>query len=321
MDGRMLKALWGLCLATALLPAQAREVSYIHTDALGSPVAETDANRNVVARFEYEPYGRRIGTGNDDKPGYTGHVMDAATGLVYAQQRYYWAEGGIFLSVDPVTAFSSPVGQFHRYRYAANNPYRFTDPDGRIIQSKWVDWTHDQEGPLIPGRGSCQLANACLGGGDRKERPYDENLKGVQDKYPQVTTEMADAAFDRFAVDNPLSSMSRGREWAWEMENGGLTPSREGAAGKVAWQPMIGVTQALGHTHGQGSNWYLRYFSADDVAAAKIVGVPVFLANPHGDFRVFVPGMRLNGKVSEGLLRGGAAAGALLCEDCVPTGE
>jgi hypothetical protein len=60
MDGRMLKLLWGLCLATALLPAQAQEVFYIHTDALGSPVAETDANRNVVARFEYEPYGQRL---------------------------------------------------------------------------------------------------------------------------------------------------------------------------------------------------------------------------------------------------------------------
>jgi hypothetical protein len=47
------------------------------------------------------------------------------------QQRYYDSELGVFLSVDPVTAYENPIGQFHRYRYADNNPYTFTDPDGR----------------------------------------------------------------------------------------------------------------------------------------------------------------------------------------------
>ena len=47
------------------------------------------------------------------------------------QQRYYDPQIGRFLSVDPVTALSSPVGMFNRYKYAANNPYRFADPDGR----------------------------------------------------------------------------------------------------------------------------------------------------------------------------------------------
>jgi RHS repeat-associated protein len=132
LSRRMPKALWGLCLATALLPAQAQEVYYIHTDALGSPVAETDANRNVVRRYEYEPYGQRLNGGNDDKPGYTGHVMDAVTGLVQMEQRYYDPESGRFLSVDPVTALDNgDMRHFNRYAYAYNNPYKFTDPDGR----------------------------------------------------------------------------------------------------------------------------------------------------------------------------------------------
>ena len=46
-------------------------------------------------------------------------------------QRYYDPGIGRFLSVDPVTANGNTGGNFNRYKYANNNPYRFTDPDGR----------------------------------------------------------------------------------------------------------------------------------------------------------------------------------------------
>ena len=110
----------------------ATTLSYQHTDALGSAAAATDASRMVTQRSEYEPYGDLLNRGNDDRPGYTGHVMDAETGLTYMQQRYYDPGIGMFLSVDPVTAYGNPVGQFHRYRYASNNPYKYKDPDGRF---------------------------------------------------------------------------------------------------------------------------------------------------------------------------------------------
>ena len=106
-------------------------VTYIHTDALGSVVAESDANGNVIKRYDYEPYGAVVGGQVTDGPGYTGHVSDSATGLSYMQQRYMDPQLGVFLSVDPVTAYDQPVGQFNRYRYANGNPYRLTDPDGR----------------------------------------------------------------------------------------------------------------------------------------------------------------------------------------------
>lgn len=114
-----------------VLPARAQTVTYIHTDALGSVVAESDANGNVIKRYDYEPYGAVVGGEVTDGPGYTGHVSDAATGLSYMQQRYMDPQLGVFLSVDPVTAYQQPMGQFNRYRYANGNPYKFTDPDGR----------------------------------------------------------------------------------------------------------------------------------------------------------------------------------------------
>jgi RHS repeat-associated protein len=58
-------------------------------------------------------------------------VNDADTGLVYMQQRYYDPIAGRFLSQDPVTTDAATGSAFNRYAYAQNNPYRYTDPDGR----------------------------------------------------------------------------------------------------------------------------------------------------------------------------------------------
>ncbi|MDV3468126.1 Ig-like domain-containing protein [Stenotrophomonas sp. C3(2023)] len=117
----------------------AMSYSYIHVDALGSPVAVTDAAGQVVERTHYEPYGNPMSSVSD-APGYTGHVMDAETGLSYMQQRYMDPQLGVFLSVDPVTAYESPIGMFNRYRYASGNPYRYTDPDGRCDTSFCEFW-------------------------------------------------------------------------------------------------------------------------------------------------------------------------------------
>lgn len=125
---------WMLVMACAGVgSAHAQTVEYIHTDALGTPVAVTDANRNVIERSEYEPYGMLLNRPLTDGPGYTGHVSDAATGLSYMQQRYYDSSIGRFLSVDPIAANGNNGGNFNRYWYASNNPYKFTDPDGRYV--------------------------------------------------------------------------------------------------------------------------------------------------------------------------------------------
>ncbi|AGH77355.1 RHS repeat-associated core domain-containing protein [Xanthomonas citri pv. citri] len=120
----------GLLLVSASAVAQTT-VEYIHTDALGSPVAVTNASGQVVERTFYEPYGAQVDGTPDDGPGFTGHVEDAATGLIYMQQRYYDPAIPRFLSVDPMTVDTSSGANVNRYWYAANNPYRFTDPDGR----------------------------------------------------------------------------------------------------------------------------------------------------------------------------------------------
>lgn len=132
---RVVRAMLRVTAAAAIslliaLSASAQTIRYVHTDGLGSVVLTTDKDRNIVERNEYEPYGSLLNRPLTDGPGYTGHVMDASTGLTYMQQRYYDQGLGLFLSVDPVTV-NSVASNFNRYWYANNNPYKAIDPDGR----------------------------------------------------------------------------------------------------------------------------------------------------------------------------------------------
>jgi RHS repeat-associated core domain len=130
IGGRLVKLLWLLPVALPL-HAAAETVEYFHTDALGTPIAVTDASGNLIETSEYEPYGKLLNRPLTDGPGFTGHVQDATTGLTYMQQRYYDQSIGRFLSVDPVGTDSNAGTGFNRYVYSSNNPYKFIDPDGQ----------------------------------------------------------------------------------------------------------------------------------------------------------------------------------------------
>jgi RHS repeat-associated protein len=123
----MLASLW-LCAAVT----HAGTVTYVYTDPQGTPLAEADASGNITARFEYTPYGVSVSSmgAAPNGVGYTGHVNDPETGLVYMQARYYDAEVGRFLSVDPVGPSAGSPFSFNRFSYVNNNPIVNIDPDG-----------------------------------------------------------------------------------------------------------------------------------------------------------------------------------------------
>ncbi len=108
---------------------------YVHTDALGSPVARTGPTKALISRTRYEPYGYVAAgakpSAATSQIGFTGHVQDAETELVYMQQRYYDPIAGRFLSVDPIVTDANTGKGFGLYTYVDNNPYAKIDPDGR----------------------------------------------------------------------------------------------------------------------------------------------------------------------------------------------
>ncbi len=112
---------------------KASVVTYIHRDLLGSTAAKSNSLGNMVSQHRYKPFGQDWG-GTKNEIGYTGHKFDTDLGLSYMQARYYDPVIGRFYSNDPVgyTA-KNPVMSFNRYMYVNNNPYKYTDPDGKLL--------------------------------------------------------------------------------------------------------------------------------------------------------------------------------------------
>ncbi|MDE2154877.1 MAG: hypothetical protein KGJ32_03135 [Xanthomonadaceae bacterium] len=106
-------------------------VIYSYTDPQGTPLVRADAQGTVTSTFDYTSYGTVALGPQPDGTGYTGHVNDPDTGLVYMQARYYDPVAGRFLSVDPLAPSAGGVFDFNRYAYANNNPIVNIDPDGR----------------------------------------------------------------------------------------------------------------------------------------------------------------------------------------------
>ena len=106
---------------------------YFHSDQLGSVDAVTNDLGNVVARYEYQPFGSRSviqGDANSTKHGFTGHEHLTNVGLIHMNGRVYDPVIARFLSADPTIQFPGNLQSYNRYSYVMNNPLAFTDPSG-----------------------------------------------------------------------------------------------------------------------------------------------------------------------------------------------
>ena len=133
---------------------------FYHFDGLGSVVALSDENGDIVERYEYSAFGQtqilspsyepRVTSDYSNPYMFTGRRLDDETGLYYYRARYYSPELGRFMQPDPV----GYIGGINLYTYCRNNPARFVDPFGLIsfgqrlfIQSaiEWLDIINESE--------------------------------------------------------------------------------------------------------------------------------------------------------------------------------
>lgn len=133
-------------------PANDRE-RWVHQNRQGSTVALTNASGAVTNQFRYDAYGR-VGTeGASGFPfRYTGQRIDAETGLYYYKARYYDADTGRFLQIDPV----GYTADLDLYAYVGNDPLNRTDPTGNCPMCLAI--------PFVCAGGGCEAIFLGIGG-------------------------------------------------------------------------------------------------------------------------------------------------------------
>lgn len=144
-----------LCISLTMPAYAGSTVTYIHNDIAGTPVAASDSAGNLLWKENYYPYGeQRTHSGDStNEVWFHGKPLDSSTGLSYFGARYYDPALGRFMGIDPVGVNSEDLYSFNRYAYGNNNPYKYTDPDGRLV---WLIML-----PIIEAMGY----GAAIGGG------------------------------------------------------------------------------------------------------------------------------------------------------------
>ncbi len=114
-------------------------ITCYHADASGNIVRLTDQTRASTQQYAYSDYGQTFATttaaGATDANPYrfvgSQGVMEEGLlpGLTFMRARYYLADAGVFLSVDPVKNIG-PGWKPEAYGYAGGNPNRAFDPQG-----------------------------------------------------------------------------------------------------------------------------------------------------------------------------------------------
>lgn len=116
---------------------------YVCNDYLGSILALTDKNGQIVEERNFDPWGRlrnpddwsydNISALSLIDRGFTGHEHMTGFGLINMNGRLYDPLLGRMLSPDNYVQLPDYTQNFNRYAYCFNNPLVYTDPSGEFV--------------------------------------------------------------------------------------------------------------------------------------------------------------------------------------------
>src|SRR5699024_2774546 len=117
---------------------------WYHPDHWGSSSYITNTTGEISQHMEYLPFGETLveeHLNSYNSPfKFNGKEFDAETGNYYMSARYYSQKYNLMLSVDPASELYPGISP---YIFALQNPVRFIDPTGMVVEENPV---YDSEG-------------------------------------------------------------------------------------------------------------------------------------------------------------------------------
>ena len=145
------------------------ETYYYITNLQGDVMQMVDAEGNVVASYEYDPYGKIISaTGSMASANplrYRGYYYDDELEMYYLQSRYYDPATGRFINADVYASTGQGVLGHNMFAYCNNNPVNHFDSDGNsplqvamlvifgVVGFAFADWVARSLGLAPKGKG------------------------------------------------------------------------------------------------------------------------------------------------------------------------
>jgi len=112
-------------------------IRYLFHDHLGTEILATSHRGAVEERRVFEPFGEVVDSWVDPASNtaavFTGKRYHDELSLYHFGARWYDAEAGRFISIDPIVQSLSDPQTHNPYGYVRNNPIGLVDPDGREI--------------------------------------------------------------------------------------------------------------------------------------------------------------------------------------------
>lgn len=132
---RVVSYLYGL---NAIAQQTKTSTYFFEGDAVGSVTGVNGTNGSVANAYVYDPFGRELLQTEtvENRLEFNGllGVEQVGNDLLFMRNRFYDDDSGRFTAEDPLW-LTGDVGNL--YRFAANNPIQYLDPDGNKLTINW----------------------------------------------------------------------------------------------------------------------------------------------------------------------------------------